>query len=163
MYKSYLQNKTDKNSIFWYRFLCFSLFRGKHGPTYCSFDNICVIPSCYSIITTQQTQWNLRPICWNLFFFFFSLLLFQTKCRYNVKEWQSWHLLNYMILEWTSMSYIIFLHKTNFKMSSLQWIIFILLSIMSGNRCETCLIRAMFYNDRSLKIILFLTKRSKKW
>ena len=43
--------------------LCFFLLKGKHDPIYCSYNNICVISSCHSIITTQQTQLNLRQIC----------------------------------------------------------------------------------------------------
>lgn len=81
----------------------------------------------------------------------FSLLLFQTKGRYSIKIVQNWHLVNYIIF-WNEIMSYNFLHKTNFEMSNLQWVIFILLSIMFGNGCEICLIRAMFYNDSSLRI-----------
>lgn len=148
MYKSYLQIETDKNKFSDIASLCFFPPQGKHNPIYCCYNNICVISSCQSIITTQQTQLNLRQICWNQFF---SLLLFQTKGRYSIKIVQNWHLVNYIIF-WNEIMSYNFLHKTNFEMSNLQWVIFILLSIMFGNGCEICLIRAMFYNDSSLRI-----------
>lgn len=43
--------------------LCFFPPQGETHPIYCSYNNICVISSCHSIITTQQIQLNLRQIC----------------------------------------------------------------------------------------------------
>lgn len=43
--------------------LCFFPPQGKIQFYLLQYNNICVISSCHSIITTQQTQLNLKQIC----------------------------------------------------------------------------------------------------